>query len=511
MFTVKHTIHMNTPSTTTPTLRERLANSRFLSFSLLIHAILVPLLATLVICVRNVEPEEIPIGSIAISDEIKIHVKTQDDSRPKIEADQPSGVQITTPPPPTGGLAVITTPVVSKLTVPDTVTLSRDSLKLGSGPDILIKIPGTIPGPYGPRFGKDPSGRITGPPGKPGPTKATEDAVIRALNWLRDHQNKDGSWGLENKGAMTGLALLCFLGHGELCDSKDYGYNVNLGIEWLITNGTMSDGRLAMSGADWGPGNGGVYEHGIATYALAEYYTLTRGSKSQDDRVVELLRKAVSHIVAGQGPDGGWMYRFDKSPGDTSVTGWQIQALKAAQLTGLNLPGVTPALDRGIASLTRVRGPKGGYGYRGPEDRYSLTGIGVLCELSWKGERNPALRRGIEFINDTVQKEQPIKYTHDKADLYAWYYHTNAMLMFGGAEATAWDRRFSAEITGAQSPDGSWPKMNAPGHGNLQNSETLTAYIYRTTLCTLMLEAYYRLTPSLRAGATTQPFQLAAR
>lgn len=502
---------MNTQTTTTPTFHERLANSRFLSFSLLIHAILVPLLATLVICIRNVEPDEIPTGTIGLPDDIKISVKTEDDIRPKLEVDEPLVVQIVSPPPSVGGLAVVTTPAPSTHIVPDSVILSRDSLKLGSGSDVLVKIPNTVPGHYGDRFRKDPGGRITGPPGKPGPTKATEDAVIRALNWLRDHQNKDGSWGLENKGAMTGLALLCFLGHGELCDSKAYGYHVNLGIEWLITNGTMSDGRLAMAGADWGPGNGGAYEHGIATYALAEYYTLTRDSKGQDDRVIELLRKAVAHIVTGQGPDGGWMYHFDKSPSDTSVSGWQIQALKAAHLTGLNLPGVTPALDRAIANLSRVRGPRGGYGYRGPEDRYSLTGIGVLCELFWKGERNPALRRGIEFINDTVEKEQPVKYTHDKADLYAWYYHTNAMLMYGGGAAESWNRRFSAEITGAQSADGSWPRMNAPGHGNFQSSETLNGAIYRTTFCTLMLEAYYRQSPTLRAGATPQPLQLAKR
>ena len=50
-----------------------------------------------------------------------------------------------------------------------------------------------------------------------------ENAVVRGLNWLKTTQNADGSWGKQHIGAMTGLALLCFLGHCELTDSADYG------------------------------------------------------------------------------------------------------------------------------------------------------------------------------------------------------------------------------------------------------------------------------------------------
>jgi hypothetical protein len=305
---------------------------------------------------------------------------------------------------------------------------------------------------------------------------------------------------------MTGLALLCFLGHGELPESPEFGLTVNRAVQWLVDGGTTYGNRLSMTKDGWGD-NAGVYEHAIATYALGEFYTLTK-----DERLTELLPKAVAFIVEGQGADGGWAYRYDKSqPGDTSVSGWQVQALKAAYLTKLNLPGVDAALDRAMKNFDRVQGPNGGYGYRGPEDRYSLTGVGVLSELFWRGTRDKDLRRSVEFITDKSEKEFPVRYQGEKGDLYAWYYHSQAMLMYGGAAWTNWERRFSGEIVQAQTPAGDWPPMRASGVGHLQDADHLTGQVYRTSLCVLMLEVYYRYLPIHRTDAAANPLKIAAR
>ena len=40
------------------------------------------------------------------------------------------------------------------------------------------------------------------------------------------------------------------------------------------------------------------------------------------------------------------------------------------------------------------------------------------------------------------------------ADLYAWYYDTQACLMFGGTAWGKWNRLFQDEIANHQSPDG---------------------------------------------------------
>jgi hypothetical protein len=238
----------------------------------------------------------------------------------------------------------------------------------------------------------------------------------------------------------------------------------------------------------------GVYAHGIVAYALGEYYTMTK-----DERVVELLKQATTHIVQGQGPDGGWMYAFDKSESDTSVSGWQIQALKAAHLSGLNIEGVDAALDKSMLNLQRVRGPKGGFGYRKKEDRYSLTGAGVLCTYFWKQEKDKSVREGIGFIMDSVKNGNPVEYKHDKANLYAWYYNTQACLMVGGAAWNAWNRMFQDQIVKAQSPDGSWPPLaKGQSGGELQADPEGAGPFYRTNLCILMLEVYYRYMPTTK-------------
>ena len=64
-----------------------------------------------------------------------------------------------------------------------------------------------------------------------------EKAVVKALNWLNQDQNPDGSWGNNAKGAMTGFALLCYLGHCELTDSPEYGEAIAKGIKYLVELG----------------------------------------------------------------------------------------------------------------------------------------------------------------------------------------------------------------------------------------------------------------------------------
>ncbi len=488
-------------------IHQRLAESRVLSFSLLIHAILIALAGTYIIS-RQTPPEDMMAGEVEMASSSIAPPNDHIEDGPKEPAIAgPNLAQVAERQTPAPAFDLPTTRAEGSTIIPP----PRPFVDFADGPVTTLPpstfSPQNVPATIGLRFNKDGMGRIlTAKLGKPGSTTASEDAVISGLRWLRDHQSQDGSWGDKNKSAMTGLALLCFLGHGELIDSKEFGYVVNNGIQWLVDQGTKHQGRLSMTGADWGSGNAGVYEHAIATYALGEYFTM-----SKDERVLEVLRPAVDYIVQGQGPDGGWMYHFDKTQGDTSVSGWQVQALKAAHLTGLNFPGVDTALDRAMAHFTRVRGPSGGYGYRGAEDRYSLTGVGVLCQLFWGEKRTADLRRSVNFISEKSARDFPVKYQHEKADLYVWYYHSQAMLMFGGVAWLDWNKKFQDEIVRAQALDGSWPTMKAPGHGNLQNDPKVTGATYRTALSILMLEVFYRYMPTQQSEASSEPLKIALR
>jgi hypothetical protein len=262
---------------------------------------------------------------------------------------------------------------------------------------------------------------------------------------------------------------------------------VGKAVQWILDNGTKNDGHLHMAKAF---NQSGVYEHGICSYALGEYYTITK-----DERVLALFKQAIGYIVQGQGPGDGWMYSYDRTADDLSVSGWQIQALKAAHLSQLKIAGVDQALDKAMRYIERVKGPKGGYGYREASDKYSLSGVGILCRLFWKGDR-AALRKGMEWVLGETEKKYPVKYHGDSADLYAWYYHTQACLMFGGNAWTTWNGWFQDEICDVQSPDGSWPVPGGSKGFGPQTSDNKTGAVYRTSLCVLMLEVFYRYLPT---------------
>ncbi len=323
-----------------------------------------------------------------------------------------------------------------------------------------------------------------------GGDESTENAVVKGLDWLKGSQNEDGSWGSQFPVAMTGFALLAFLGHCETPDSPKYGTTVTRGLVYLVDKAIAADGRMATS-ADrhWS------YEHGIAAYALAEAHSIIKYGQKKIPRLKEAVTLAIPIIINGQIEDGGWVYAYEgEGPGDTSVTGWQMQALKAASLTGIEFEDLQKATRRGVDFLQSVQGPEGGFGYRSPEDRYSLTGVGVLGQqMAGRGNRR-SVRRGLDFL----LKAQGVDYQGADANIYGWYYGTQACFQEGGSTWEKWNTMFKDEFVGAQHADGSWPQEGSQGNPWDSSAAGGDAQIYRTTLAILMLEVYYRYLPATK-------------
>ncbi len=323
---------------------------------------------------------------------------------------------------------------------------------------------------------------------KSGGDARAEAAVTKGLTWLAGDQNSDGSFGQGYKVGMTGLALLAFLGHCETPDSPQFGVNVSKALEYLIGVATKNNGELRTPGFNhWG------YEHAIATYALCEAYTITRmeGLKG-------VVAPAVQRIVYGQSPDGGWRYQLDKKESDLSVAAWCIQALKAAHLTGLNLPDVDKTLDEAIKYVEKCTHDDGGVGYMpGHSPKGGLDGAGVLCMQIWKKGEMRHTRKTLERI---VKRADQFDWNGPNANLYAWYYETQACFQRGGSHWTRWNNAFQMSVIGAQGPDGSWPatggQANAGGLTWYGGGGNKDARVYRTALAVLMLEVYYRYLPS---------------
>jgi hypothetical protein len=315
-----------------------------------------------------------------------------------------------------------------------------------------------------------------------GGKERTEEAVVKGLKWLKQVQNADGSWGTQYKASMTGLALLSYLGHCEKQDSPDYGDNVIRAIKFLLDLNERQNGKM-YSGKP-------SYETGICAYALGEAYIVTKNFRPKIPGIDKALERSVAVIVEKQKADGGWDYNYTTAmtkPSDTSVSGWQMQALKVAKMSGLEFKGLDAAMDKAMENMMRVRGPKGGFGYRDPQDRISLSGVGVLAMQMWDPKK---YKKEIDMGVDFILASHPGKYEKPHFNKYGWYYHTQACFQAGGKAWRDWNTYFQDEVVEHQSPDGSWIDWGHAGHGPDANS--VEGKVYTTTLCILMLEIYYR-------------------
>ncbi|WP_395736607.1 prenyltransferase/squalene oxidase repeat-containing protein [Prosthecobacter sp.] len=319
-----------------------------------------------------------------------------------------------------------------------------------------------------------------------------EAAVSASLEWLKTKQNPDGSWGRNSKCAFTGLALLCYLGRCETPESPFYGDNVTKGIMFLLEAQKKNKNKL-FSQAE--KGNAPVYEHGIATYALGEMYTLARlGSKSLPG-MREAFEQGVKIIIDNQQDSGSWVYDSEtgfyagkKSREDLSVAGWQFQALKAAKNTGLKIDGLHSAITKMTKYLEDKQTKDGGFGVANRDAHYnqwSLSGVGILgLQTMAKGKTTP-IKKGIAFLRDFITAE-PLDWNKN-CNLYCWYYYTQAFFQQGGDDWKFYNQQFLPQILSAQQPDGSFKR----GRPNWPSGDAADE-IYRQCLCTLQLEVFYR-------------------
>lgn len=316
----------------------------------------------------------------------------------------------------------------------------------------------------------------------------TEAAVIKALEWLKKKQNPDGSWG-PNKTAMTGLGLLTFLAHGETTSSEKYGPTVEKAIRFLISQ-QDAEGRFCKTDDQPGP-----YAHGIAAYAIGEAYGLTRIPSLKP-----VMEKATQVILGGQQPKGGWNYNYSKGARrDTSVAGWQIQALKSAYIAGAENPGIKEAMEKAVSDLKGAQDLETGrFYYTDPSSHKtdSITGIAVLCMQLLGHATDKESRGGLQALAGTsCDWDKP-----EAWPMYAWYYITQAKFHQGGQTWSGWNSKFARLYVKNQNDDGSW---TSPGANSEHESgkEVNLGPVYSTTLAALTLQVYYRFLPTYKPVA----------
>lgn len=318
-----------------------------------------------------------------------------------------------------------------------------------------------------------------------GGNDATEMAVLKALRWLKKTQKADGSWAPSESIAMTGLALLTYLAHGETPMSEEFGPTVQRGMQYLADR----INELKKPPAD--------YRNGIAAYALSEAYGLTK---------VPFLKpamdKSLQWIVDGQQKNGGFDYSYAKGARwDLSVSCWQYQALKAGFVAGADVRGLEKAIERGVRFMCNVTYDKRKkrFGYSSPGlGSDGLQGAATLCLQLFGEGRCTEAKTGIKYISEeckVVWNNPKLKVTSSSENpLYAWYYQTQAMFHAGKTTWKQWNAMFAPELIKFQNPEGYW---ECPSRDRVEFKCNYDKW-YTTTLSALSLQVYYRYLPTYK-------------
>ena len=362
---------------------------------------------------------------------------------------------------------------------------------------------------------------------KHGATQDSEQAVELSLQWLARHQHPEGYWdadgfdsqcplrdrcwgpagrgnptevdrvnsphdrvALETAGqqadtGLTALVVLTFLGAGYTQEEGQYADQIDRALRWMIRQ-QQSDGYMGGKASHYEK----MYCHGMATYALGEACGMITNSEQNDPQLRRALGKAVRYIIAMQNPrDGGWRYlngNLANQESDMSMFGWQLMALKSAEIAGIPIPEKTRSgLDLFLIKISQGK-QKGLASYRqGEKPKPSMTAEALFCRQVLGMRRDtPASQEAIEFLNQFPPKPET-------QDLYHWYYGTLATYQYGGEPWEKWNDRLRDTLVATQLKTGhsagSWdPRDNWSRHGGR---------LYSTALSTMCLEVYYRFLP----------------
>ncbi|MFC1582505.1 hypothetical protein ACFL4W_03090 [Planctomycetota bacterium] len=340
-----------------------------------------------------------------------------------------------------------------------------------------------------------------------GGSEATEDAVLAALMWFKRHQSADGSWSMgtyhENctdlpqcesldlerdynnwDNCATGFALLCYLGAGNTHKAGPFKRQVADALAYMLE-----------AQADDGSFSSNNYVHAVAAMAMAEAYGMT---KSKD--LKSPAQKAVNIIISRQNDYLGWTYGNPASRNDTSVTGWQVMALKSAKSSGLGIgntfEGAAAHFDKVTPEIVGESEPMlsdhVAYTYWTDRDdpghrNSTCTSIGLLCRV-FMGDNVKG--RSLRAHANKMLEYLPADYANGK--FYEWYYASMAMFQMGGGYWRKWNVAIKEVLLTNQNKggceDGSWDPTT-------DFSCQRGGRLFTTAVGCLTMEVYYRYLP----------------
>jgi hypothetical protein len=313
--------------------------------------------------------------------------------------------------------------------------------------------------------------------------KGNSESLVRSLalsiDWLAAQQQEDGRWrsleaengGKGNKAldvGVTGLALLALLSEGHTLDHGKHKAGVAKGIQWLLEQQDKRTGLLGPSGSLYAS-----YNHALATWALVEEYAASKDKKHKAE-----IQKALLQHERRRNPYKVWRYYPRDGDNDSSITGWMMLGLLAAERCGL--AEIKAAKQAALSWYEEVTDPatgRVGYTRRGEgssrnennkaqfpaEASEALTALSVLIQLRCgkKAEQKPTVQFGLERILDLPPRWSPEK---GNIDLYYWFFGSMALAESGNHDARKWNSMLIPTLNKSQiktgKQTGSWDPID---------------------------------------------------
>jgi hypothetical protein len=281
---------------------------------------------------------------------------------------------------------------------------------------------------------------------------------------------------------------------------------VKKGLDWLVS--------VQQPNGYFGVRN---YENAVVTMALCEAYAMTGDPalKVPAQKGVDMILAQQNHADGknaaddqGYGNGFGWDYQGPDLRNDSSVTGWQIMALKSALAGQLNVGNGMEGAKRWLETVWKATNKDWAkldpyqdesrfpYTYMtdsaavdlppGPEWLHDLSCVGAVCAVFLGHHAGDTMLETL--ANYAVNHQTPTAYP---CNTYYMYYNTLAVFQIGGDNWKKWNSSVRDLLVNGQRRsqdcfDGSWDFQ-----GTMFPMEQC-GRILSTAYCCLCLEVYYR-------------------
>jgi hypothetical protein len=336
----------------------------------------------------------------------------------------------------------------------------------------------------------------------PGQWNQVDSSVDRALEFLSQRQNRDGSFTTHDSGqpAVTSLCVMAFLSRGHVPNQGQYGRLMVRAIDYVLDmqapDGVIMKQRVSRIPEAHFEGN---YNHAISGLMLGEVYGMT--DPDQHERIREVIEQAIrfsrnQQLRRGKKPgeQGGWRYMrpYRLTDSDLSVTAWQLMFLRSARNAEFEVP--EQYIQDAMGYIRRSFDPQQQgfvYGLYGT-DRYcsrGMVGAGIVS-LALGGEHQSDIAHAAgRWILDSSFERYNHQYRHHEDRYhYSAFYCSQAMFQLGGDYWHQFYPRLLKVLAENQNSDGSWDREsngNDHKYGNL----------YTTALTVLTLTPPYQILP----------------